>query len=74
MVYLKELLIKFDEPENFPLLSEIFSKMLVITAEQNLEISNSPYFPRAVIDAYKKICKVWRSDLAVIHIQQKLES
>ena len=58
---LKELLIKFDEPGNIPILSEMFSKMLEISAEQNLEtsnpskakkVSNSPYFPRAVIDAY----------------------
>ena len=69
---LKELLEKFDKTENIPLLTEMFSNMLVLSAEQNFKTSNpnrvkktnnSPYFSPELTEAYKtheKLCKLWR--------------
>ena len=38
---LKDLLLRFKKPEFIPVLCELFSKMLVISAEQNFETINS---------------------------------
>ena len=64
---------RFNMTEHIPLLSEMCSKMLVISAEQNFESSNpkvteinkrkSPFFSKEHRIAYKEheiICKKWR--------------
>ena len=69
---LKDLLSEFDEPEYIPLLSELFSKMLVISAENNFETSSpkiksshsKSFFSAEHKRAYKQhedICKEWRN-------------
>ena len=40
---LNNLLLEFNEPEYIPLLSELFSKMLVLSAENNFETSQPKY-------------------------------
>ena len=69
---LKELLDRFQLPENIPLLTEMFSNMMVLSAEQNFEtsnpnrvkkINNHPYFSKEIVDSYKtheKVCRLWR--------------
>ena len=69
---LNELVEKFDQPEEIPVLTEMFSKMLVLSAEQNLETSNTnlstqkkiyPKFSKELSAAYKthsKMCQNWR--------------
>ena len=68
---LKNLLIEFNEPEYIPLLSELFSKMLVISAKNNFETHHPKmkssgskiFFSPEHKEAYRKhenICKEWR--------------
>ena len=69
---LQSLLSKFNQPEFIPVLSELFSKMLVISAENNFEtvtpaknISSikKPYFSSEHKSAYiehERVCKEWR--------------
>ena len=68
---LKNLLCEFDEPEYIPLLSELFSKMLVISAENDFETSrpktkssNDKIFfslkHKNAFRRHKNICKEWR--------------
>ena len=69
---LSELMSNLNEPFYIPVLTEIFSNMLVISAQQNFQCSkpvasrqknNSPIFPKQITDAYfqhKKICQQWR--------------
>ena len=70
---LGEMMTEFDQPIFIPVLSEMFSKMLVISAELNFECSkpnynskkkNGPQFSRQLSEAYsehKRICKEWRA-------------
>ena len=71
---LQNLFNRFDQVEHIPALTEMCSKMLVLSAEQNFETTNPsnedkkkkkyPYFSKAHRDAYKEheiICKKWRS-------------
>ena len=70
---LSELFTEFQGPEFIPALSEMCAKTLVISAEQNFEVSKpkysnkkkpSPNFSKERIKAYKeheKICKAWRA-------------
>ena len=62
----------FQGPEFIPALSEMFSKMLVLSAEQNFETikprvnkkkKNVPKFSKEHVEAYhnhQKICQLWR--------------
>ena len=72
---LTELLDRFKQVENIPVLTEIFSRMLVLSAEQNFETSNPtpnrvkqkqqyPIFSKQLTAAYKNheyVCKTWRA-------------
>ena len=70
---LSDLCRTFQGPEFIPALSEMFSKMLVISAEQNFDTTKSlqnkkrkslPAFSKEHIQAYnqhEKICKQWRT-------------
>ena len=70
---LNEIMNDFNEPFYIPALSEMFSKTLVISAEQNFECSqpvkkkkkaNFPKFSSELTEAYqyhKHICKEWRA-------------
>ena len=87
---LGELMSNFDEPIFIPVLSEMFSKALVLSAEQNFECSqpikkqvkNLPIFSKEVNQAYqdhRRICSDWRtagrpSDKHNIFKMQKLQS
>ena len=60
----------FKEPEFLPVLTEMFSKALVIAGEQNLPCSNSSKSKRslkfsntlnAAYLAHKKACNAWRN-------------
>ena len=69
---LKKLANQFNQPEFIPLLSELFSKMLVICAENNFETIKpkmktsklkKPYFSpdhRAAYMSHESVCKEWR--------------
>ena len=68
---LGELMSNFDEPIFIPVLSEMISKALVISAEENFECSQStkkqvknlPRFSKDVKQVYqdhKRICRDWR--------------
>ena len=69
---LSELMLNLNETIFIPVLTEIFSNMLVISAQQNFECSksvasrqkkNSPHFPNKITVAsfqHKKICQQWR--------------
>jgi hypothetical protein len=71
---LKNLVNQFDQPEFIPLLSELFSKMLVISAEQNFDTKKKPqtmmprnpkttYFSaqhKAAYISHETLCKEWR--------------
>ena len=69
---LSEMLVDCNEPFFLPVVTEMFSKMLVISAQQNFECSNpmknqkknkTPKFSKQTSDAYfehKQICKQWR--------------
>ena len=70
---LKSLLSEFNEPECIPLLSELFSKMLVISAKNNFETScpkrnksgGKVFFSPEHKEAYRiheNICQVWRKN------------
>ena len=68
-----ELLVKFDQPEEIPILTEMLSKMFVLSAELNFETSNPniskpqknyPKFSKELTAAYKnhsKMCDLWRA-------------
>ena len=62
---------QFNQPEHIPILSELFSKMLVISAENNFEHkktntnirSNKPYFSpahRMAFNTHENVCRQWR--------------
>ena len=63
---------QFNQPEHIPILSELFSKLLVISTENNLKhkISKTniwskvkPYFSpahRMAFDTHEKVCRQWR--------------
>ena len=70
--FLQKIVNQFSQPEFIPLMSELFSKMLVICAKNNFETANpkkksekrnTPYFSSehkmAYID-HEKVCKEWR--------------
>ena len=69
---LQSLVNKFNQPEYIPLLSELFSKMLVISAENNFDTSTpttnvskqqKPYFStehKSAYFAHERVCKEWR--------------
>ena len=69
---LKSLLDQFQEPDHIPILCELFSKMLVISAEKNFETisprnniskKKKPYFSpqhKAQNISHEKVCKEWR--------------
>ena len=70
---LKEMFERFNLTEHIPILTEMSSKMLVLSAEQNFETSNPkrgpqkekkyPYFSKEHTHAYEQhvwICKEWR--------------
>jgi hypothetical protein len=70
---LSEMIVGCNEPLFRPVLTEMFSKMLVSSAQQNFECSkpntshkkkNFPTFSKQTSDAYfeqKKICQQWRN-------------
>ena len=70
---LSELVDKFDQPEEIPILTEMFARTLVLSAEQNFETTNPnkprkpknfPSFSKELDEAYKnhkKVCQAWRS-------------
>ena len=72
--FLQKLVNQFSQPEFIPILSELFSKMLVISAENNFETTKpptnqfktkKPFFSashKAAYAAHEKICKEWRQE------------
>ena len=70
---MSDLFDKYKGPEFIPALSEMCSKMLVLSAEMNFETHNpkqhtkkkaTPWFSKEHFEAYKnheKICKQWRA-------------